>query len=54
MAEKKIEPVNPATTSADAKSAEAAERKTNQFKYRMLACIEAGRKSGRRTNNFKI
>ncbi len=56
MTDKKIEPVNPtATGSADAKSAEAAERKTAgaSGRFRKLASFRVGRKSGRKTNNFR-
>ena len=52
MADKKIKPVNPAaSTSADAKSGEAAERKTSSAsgRFRKLASVRFGRKS----NSFR-
>ena len=51
MADKNIEPVNPAVTSSTDKPAEGAERKTATFKgFRKLASVRFGRK----TNQCKI
>ncbi len=55
MTDKKIEPTNPAVSTTDAKSAEAAERKTSgaSGRFRKLAAFRGGRTSGRKSNSFR-
>ena len=55
MTDKKIEPINPASATETTNVDKSADRKTANFKWgRKLASVKFHRKSGRKTNSFRI